>query len=236
MSFIDLLANSEPLIQRVTTSPAPPDLNCLRPYIVNDILPNDPKLFLFFESPDVHEVCQGYPLAGASGRDVTRTLSEVFGIPEEHQSLPFGKALNTPELHNHPGLSEVGIMNVSNVPLQSTPYCTAVRQRFAPLLERFKTIRNGPTARSRRNPTTGEIEQLIIHCLRRRIEATRNDAYFVLCGQVAKAFFQKAAGNDRTRFQTITVPHPSYGNWKKERYRLCISRLKCEIRKILNLQ
>lgn len=242
MSFIDQLANAELLLEGVTarTAPSPPDLNCLRRHVVRDILPTDLRCPIYFvlESPHVDEVADHYPLAGTSGRDVTYVLSDVFRIPQALRSLAFGEALVTHPLHNLPGLARVGIINASNLPLQRRAYCTTVKTAFAPLLKHFKTIRRGPAAMSRRHPTTAQIERLTVDCLRDRIygfEATKNDAYYVLCGRVAGALFHKATSHDRTPPLTFVAPHPSYRNWKKAHYSTTIRRLRSELRRRLNL-
>ena len=238
MSFVDQLATAESLLQGVTapTAPSPPDLNCLRRHVVRDILPADLRrpIFLVLESPHVDEVAHHYPLAGTSGRDVTSVLSDVFRIPRAQRSLAFGQALVTHALQNLPDLARVGIINASNLPLQRRAYCTTVKTAFAPLLKHFKTIRGGPTAKSRDDPTTAQIERLIVDCLRDRIyriEATRNDACYVLCGGVARALFRKATSHDRTPPKTLPAPHPSYGNWKKTHYRETIRLLSFRLRR-----
>ena len=163
--------------------------------------------------------------------DATSLASSAtcFAFPQTQRSLAFGQALVTHALHNLPDLARVGIINASNLPLQRRAYCTTVKTAFAPLLKHFETIRGGPTAMSRRNPTTAEIERLIVDCLRdriQRVEATRSDAHYVLCGRVARALFYKSIRHDRTPPSTLSAPHPSYGNWKKAHYSTTIRRLR----------
>ena len=220
MSFLDELLCTEYWRQLEGA----PDLENLVPYVVHDIPcgePDRPKVILLLESPHTIEVCRGYPLAGSSGSDVTTAFRPILNVPDEPCDCPFGEMLQHPALDEY--LQSFGVMNVSQLPMQSAAYLCPVRRAFdAILFDHFKTLRradaivrrNGDRVRNR-HPVTRKIKRLLINDLKNRIRLTRTDVYFIPCGGVAKAFFDLANANVGRNRINFDVPHPSYGHWRR---------------------
>ena len=122
----------------------PPDLGSLTRYVVRDIpcgTPSGAGVILLLESPNTIEVSRGYPLAGRSGADVTSVLGPIAGIPESPDDRPFGAVLQAATLDDR--MKGFGVINVSQLPMQSAAYPYPVRRAFdAILFNKFKTLRH----------------------------------------------------------------------------------------------
>lgn len=237
MSFLVDLGNSESWRD---SRPAPEhceaELAVLDRYVVQDKLPSQQtsaNLVLLLESPHRLEVCRQHPLAGESGLDVTDTLSDVLQLAHRHRHCPFGGLLTAEARTRTSSLAGIGIMNASQLPMQSDPYLPPVRGLFCSLLACFKTIRGGPNAKTRKDALTAEIERLLLCDLRTRVLATSPRTCFVLCGSVARHLYDKAMEGTGNLRPTINVPHPSYGQWKQPEHAQALHFLKHSIRRLL---
>lgn len=213
----------------------PPHLASLTPYVVDDIRrgePDGPNIVLLLESPHTVEVCRGYPLAGQSGADVTKALRPVVNVPEGPDDCPFGEVLQDPAIDDR--LRRFSVMNVSQLPMQSAAYLCPVRRTFdAILFSKFKTLRQSGAVNRNNRIATCEIKCLLIEDLKNRIQLTRDDAFFVPCGDVARDFFAKANVIHQRRKTNETIPHPSRGQWRDiNRTELC--QLRNEISGVLS--
>ena len=237
MTFLNDLGNSE-FWRRARVAPEQPEfeLTTLNRYVVQDIPPSQEapgNLVLLLESPHRLEVCRQHPLAGESGLHVTDTLADVLQLPHSDPHCPFGAVL-TPEARTRTrSLEGMGIMNASQLPMQSDPYPPPFRESFRPLLERFTTIRDGPGARTRQDDLTAEVERLLLRDLRNRVLDTTSRTCFALCGSVAWHLYHKAVKGTGSQRPTINVPHPSLGQWKQSEHEDRLEFLKCSIRNLL---
>ena len=237
MSFLVDLGNSE---RWRCSRPAPgqsaSELAVLDRYVVQDILPSQEtpgNLVLLLESPHRLEVCRQHPLAGESGLDVTDTLSDVLQLAHSDRYCPFGGVLTAEARTRTRPLVGIGIMNASQLPMQSDPYLPPVRNLFCSLLACFTTIRGGPDAKTRIDALTAEVERLLLCDLRARVRATSPTTCFVLCGLVARHLYDKAVEGTGNLRPTINVPHPSYGQWKQPEHAQRLDFLKHSIRRLL---
>ena len=226
MSFLGELPNTSYWDQ------AYPDADRLASYIVHDIPCGEPQLphvILLLESPHIVEVCRGYPLAGTSGSDVTAKLKQILNIPDDAYDCPFGEMLQLPDRDGY--LNRFGIMNVSQLPMQSTAYLCPMRRAFGKVLfDRFKTLRQaGAVARQNRHRGTRQIKELMINDLKDRVRSTRTDAYIIPCGDVAKAFFNCVNDCVPRDHTALPVPHPSRGQWRRPVNQPVLNQLRQEI-------
>ena len=209
----------------------PPDLDSLASYIVHDIPCGEPtglKVILLLESPHTVEVCRGYPLAGRSGADVTNALRPIVNVPESPADCPFGEVLQDPAIDDR--LMGFGVMNVSQLPMQSAAYLCPVRRAFdAILFNRFRTLRQRGAVNRENRPATCEIKYLLIEDLKNRIRLTRTDAFFVPCGHVARDFFARANASHQWRKTNLIIPHPSRGQWWHRNNQAVLCQLRNEI-------
>jgi uracil-DNA glycosylase len=177
----------------------------LKNYFVNDIVHDDTKIIFVLESPHTQEVKNGYPVAGKSGFDMSSVL---FGIDESFGKLVRDKAIK-----------EIGIVNVCNYPLQMSAY--AIEPTYE--MGFFEKIRQNPNLRKQQNP----INEVILDMMddfKNRLEMHR-DKKIVLCGRFAQSAFDSIFSQSDF-VDVLRVPHPSFNNWKKEKYKETIENLK----------
>ena len=193
--------------ERIRRQVAPYCMAAWRRYIVDDLESHlhcgRRSTILLCESPHTSEVIEGYPLAG---RTAGARVAEAFlGI----DGRSIGEILHSWRLlPSCSTLRHIGVMNVCRLPMQKRPYCQSLQS--SPAFTYLSTIRNGPTASSRRNPDAQKIEEDIRQDLCRRIRSVKEripGVKFVVCGNVAKAFGRKAGlcGCDIMD----CVPHPA---------------------------
>ena len=204
------------------------------------------RTVLLFESPGNDEVSHGHPLAGHSGRQVTKAFS-CYHPDFAALNEPIGCLLR--RLHDGDtveqlsdvalrSLNSLGLMNVSLLPLQSTAYCLDVRVSYNDLLCYFEAIK---TTLDRKKKVAKGVEYLrnlnadlpssqvyealrddLIHRL-----PQGQDVVVVPCGMVASAFYFWATlgANDQIPNDFVFVPHPSRGWWTHTTYRETIRTL-----------
>ncbi len=178
----------------------------LKDYFVNDLVYDDSKIIFVLESPHTQEVKNGYPVAGKSGNDMSKIL---FGLDEA-----FGKLIYERKIKN------IAILNVCNYPLQKSAYKNAELQE----LEFFEKIRQNPKLRKYDKDGINAVLQPMMSNFAKRLNEYK-DKKIVFCGNFAQKCFESYLNADE--FQNILyVPHPSFNNWKKEKYRDVIEELK----------
>ena len=205
------------------------------------------RTVLLCESPHHAEISHGHPLAGDSGKTVTRAFDrnlDDFNGREE----PIGCLLhryrycclqgaNADEQPlppvNGPVLNSLGLMNVSRLPLNSEAYCLDARMQYRELLCYFEAIK---TKLEREAPEDGIqfLEQLDGNHAASQVYATLRDelkcrlhrlsqyVMVVPCGKVADAFFRWAIQDGGyqvcvSRYGCF-VPHPSRNSWAQQQY------------------
>ena len=181
-------------------------LHELEEYVVDDIVNEDTKVIFVLESPHTQEVKNGYPVAGKSGVDMSLVL---FGISE-----PFGKLVYEKKLNGF------GLLNVSNLPLQKSAY----QNPYAKVLEFFETIRQNPKPRKNAKGGINLVIEKMLSNFKSRLEKYK-DKKVVLCGRFAEAAFDVVL-KESDFVDVLRVPHPSFNNWKKSKYKEKIEYLK----------
>lgn len=189
------------------------------------------RTVLLFESPHNDEISHGRPLAGYSGRQVTKAFScyhPDFVVLDE----PIGCLLR--RLHDGGtveqlsdaalrSLNSLGLMNVSRLPLQGAAYCLDIRVNYNELLCYFEAIK---TTLDKNKVAKGVeyLRNLNADLPSLRVyEAIRDDlihrlpqgqdVVVVPCGRVASAFYYWARLGPNDEIPNDFVPHPSYGRW-----------------------
>ncbi|SFV75255.1 hypothetical protein MNB_SM-3-734 [hydrothermal vent metagenome] len=174
-------------------------------YFVPDIVYEDTKIIFVLESPHIQEVKMGYPVAGKSGYDMSNVL---FGINEA-----FGKLVFEQKIKN------IGIINVCNYPLQHSAY----NEMYDEVVF-FEKIRQNPNKRRYDKEGINDTLLKIMDDFYKRL-VIHKDKKIVLCGRFAQNAFYNLF--DTNEFQAVLfVPHPSFNNWKKEKYQEQIQLLK----------
>jgi len=177
----------------------------LKDYFVNDLVYEDSKVVFVLESPHTEEVKNGYPVAGKSGKDMSKVL---FGLDEA-----FGKLIYEQRVKN------IAIVNVCNYPLQKSAY----KQTDISEIEKFEKIRQNPKLRKYDKEEINAVLKVMMDDFALRV-AKHKDKKIVICGNFAQNCFENYLNADD--FQNILyVPHPSFNNWKKEKYQTVIQEL-----------
>ena len=116
-------------------------------YLVCDTLDRDvegcrvlPRTVLLCESPHTDEVIHGHPLAGHSGLNVTKFLSANSSF--DHAVCPVSPIGCLVLKGRHGVLGSLGLMNVSQLPLQSKAYSCSLQRRYSQLFGEFEAIRD----------------------------------------------------------------------------------------------
>ena len=182
----------------------------LKNYFVNDLLYKNTKIIFVLESPHTGEVRNGYPVAGKSGNDMSKVL---FGLDEAFGKLIFQQSIKG-----------IGILNVCNYPLQKSAY----ENQNLKEIELFEKIRQNPNLRKYDKIGINPIVIKIMDDFKSRLEIYR-DKKIVLCGNFAQSAFDSLFDEDEFS-DILRVPHPSFNNWKKEKYKDIIKDLKEFIR------
>lgn len=180
----------------------------LKKYFVNDIFNASTKIIFVLESPHTQEVKNGYPVAGKSGNDMAKVL---FNLDESFGKLAYEQSIKG-----------IGIVNICNYPLQKSAYQEKDLIGFEDI-NFFEKIRQNPKLRKKENPINPIIQKMM-NDFQSRLEIHR-DKKIVLCGNFAFSAFD-ALFNDNEFNSVLRVPHPSFNNWKKEKYQEKIAELK----------
>jgi len=178
----------------------------LEDYFVNDLIYDDTKIIFVLESPHIQEVKMGYPVAGKSGLDMSTIL---FNFNE-----PFGRLIFEEKINY------IGIVNISNYPLQKSAY----QDQKAKVLEFFETIRQNPKPRRNIKSGINLVIEKMLNNFKSRLEKHK-DKKIVLCGRFAENAFDVLFKDDEFK-AVLRVPHPSFNNWRKIKYKDKIEKLK----------
>ena len=201
----------------------------LNRYVVNDrCMLSSPKTILLLESPHVDEVGAGHPLAGKSGKAVTRALKRNSSINQMLERIERANQNNEAIgciLQRYPGTLGLGLMNASRLPLQVKAYSGQGDniwhnwQLHGEFLCFLQTVRDNLALLSvEAEHRAFRVYRILLNDLKSRLERLPGDTLVVPCGKVAKAFVDGATGLEgyqgAARIYNQKVPHPSYGHWK----------------------
>lgn len=178
----------------------------LKNYFVDDLLDMNNKIIFVLESPHTEEVKNGYPVAGKSGKDIAKIL---FSIEEAFGKLVFEKKI-----------TNIGIINVCNYPLQMSAYKEL--DKIENKMNFFEKIRQNPKPRKTTNPVN-QIIQEMMNDFKSRL-SLQKEKKIVLCGNFAQDAFDSVINKNYFK-EVLKVPHPSFNNWKKEKYKDVIKEL-----------
>ena len=216
------------------------------------------------ESPHIDEVRSGkradcrYPLAGKSGKEITRKFVDKGLLCSHHAGRSLG------ELLQEGNLDWLRVVNVCELPLQADPYHQLFAsgeldtgsesaslpslQDWGKLMVAFRKIRKYGKTTSCKWPDD-DLERAIMEDFRERLRKAVSDSPLVVAlGEVAAAVCRKAANKERERTSNdlnngsgsspgneswkrmcagMTVPHPSFGHWSKEKRSAKIKKMLC---------
>ncbi len=187
-------------------------------YFVDDLLDADTEIIFVLESPHVYEVKNGYPVAGKSGKDMSKILMK----DESLKTQSFGKLIYEKQIQNF------GIINISNIPLQELAYnLNTDNGSFAQLptqliFKDFVLFRQNPSKRKKACRVNNLID-IFAKDFEKRL-SPHKDKKIVLCGGFVHKIFNDTFSHGDFK-ATIEVPHPSFNNWSKAKYKEKINEL-----------
>ena len=192
----------ERFLENETTETRATFSNSLARFLVPDIgtYRNELRVVLLVESPHIHEVCHGYPLAGPEKRSAGLIVKNKLSKCRLNLDIPDGP-IGSLVYRGCDTVRRLGIMNVSQLPFQKSAYINhgdEIRQHqswnhYIGTMEELKQTYERRRFSSRR--AIGCLERAIIEDLRERLEYLhrRNpDVLFVRCGYVAQNFYTQA--------------------------------------------
>jgi hypothetical protein len=193
-------------------------------YKVEDIIPENReklKVLFVFESPYKQELINGYPVAGGSGKTISKFLNKIDdAIPA---NIPFGQFMTF--------FKDVrfGIANCSNYPMDKAAYETDSDVPFPP--EDLDIIRKKLTSSGKVGKSLDETYSKMRQDFKLRIEKYIEDKtiIIVLCGKIAHNFYHDSELSLPNK--VISVPHPSRNQWVYKKFEDIMSNLAAEIRK-----
>ncbi|TLS37452.1 uracil-DNA glycosylase family protein [Pseudalkalibacillus caeni] len=186
-------------------------------YGVEGVITEDTRMVFILESPHTAEVKNNIPVAGSSGATMTRNLFE------DNINEPLGLLIkkHLKESKELPRLEKIGLLNVSNIPLQKRPYkkedLTGTKLE---LLEQFEKVRKNNQKDSFKESDLEAAQELLLKKFRNRLNNfTDRSLILVPCGRFAQKFF-RIANVTADGWRVIEeVPHPSYNSWSRDRYK-----------------
>ena len=202
-------------------------------------MPPAPKTILVLESPHVDEVRAGHPLAGNSGRAVTRALKRNTSIRSTLEQIERMNQDNEAIgciLKHRPGTLRLGLMNASRLPLQIMVYCSRRKmarpaafretdrwyhwQRHSEFLCFLQTVKYNPELLSvEAGHHAFRVYRALLNDLKSRLERLPTGALVVPCGKVARAFVDGVTNlkkyQGEAQIWNRQVPHPSFGHWNQ---------------------
>ncbi len=181
-------------------------------FSVSDIISPHVRILFILESPHREEIKHHIPLAGSSGRSVSKVLFEG------KQSLPFGLLLK--ENSDKKPYCHLGILNVCPFPLQSaaipdSKWCDS-HPEFVSAAEK---VRVGNDKDVYRDETWNAFQEIMQQDFNQRLtELVHQPLVIVPCGRFAQKQFRLADVQSSNWKVVSDVPHPSYNSWSKDRY------------------
>lgn len=182
----------------------------LKDYFVDDLIYDDTEVLFVLESPHNEEIKRGYPVAGKSGKDMSKVLFEM--------DEPLGKLIK------ERSVSRLGIINVCNYPLQMSAY---EDETLVADMEFFEKVRQNPKLRKKHLPIN-EVISKIIDDFKLRL-SFHKEKKIVLCGKFAEASFDSIF-NSLSFKEVLRVPHPSFNQWLRASNKDIIENLVKEVK------
>ena len=177
----------------------------LKDYFVDDLVYEDTQVLFVLESPHNEEVKRGYPVAGKSGKDMSKVLFS--------ESEPLGKLISERIVKN------LGIINICNYPLQMSAYEDDTLDADMKL---FEKIRQNPKLRKKQTPINAVVSK-IMEDFKARL-SPHKDKKIILCGKFAEMSFDSNF-NELSFKEILRVPHPSFNQWLRASNKELITKL-----------
>ncbi|MGV2886164.1 uracil-DNA glycosylase family protein [Paenibacillus taichungensis] len=180
-------------------------------YSVKDIVRDESKFLYILESPHKEEIRHRVPVAGSSGRMMTKTifsrkLSEPLGLLVHSLESDSGLQI----------LRTIGLMNVSPIPLQASAYPESVQREHKSFIEILEKIRVNLSI-NYHNDSWQYVRSLILRDFSDRLLSHKEQKLTIIpCGKFALTHYKSTSISSPNWSQIIGVPHPSRNQWYQE--------------------
>jgi hypothetical protein len=182
-------------------------------YEVKNLITSSSSYIFILESPHVEEIKFGVPVAGASGRMMTKVLLH------DESKEPFGKIISTAIFSNFkdasPFIKSVGIMNICRIPLQAAAYGQDTQCKHRGFLTLLEQIRTRPDTHNYKIPELKYVREIICNDFATQLQnLPTGHKIFIPCGKFAQSFFYRTSSIIKGDWDMIEgVPHPSRNQW-----------------------
>ncbi|MGM0472147.1 MAG: hypothetical protein ACQEQI_07705 [Bacillota bacterium] len=185
-------------------------------YAISDVI-NPESIFLFIlESPHTQEMKYGYPVAGSSGREMTKF------IYQSSNPKAFGKLVGQPK-HDQEGLTKFSLLNVSPAPMQESGLqnydLSTGDRRIVSILEK---LRVNYDSQQHRNQAWNQLKEIILADFKERLVSTLQELdkleYLIPCGKLAASYLDLIEDEIELidNLEIIEgIPHPSFNQWSR---------------------
>ena len=182
-------------------------------YYVDNINVSDAKYIFILESPHIQEVKHKVPVAGPSGRMMTKFLFD------NDLQEPLGMLLSQAVKGNpaHPKLLEIGLLNVCNVPMQGAAYTAEDREEYAEFISALEAIRVKYASKSYKIDEWNDARAMLLAMFDAQLEKLIDkECYIIPCGKFAETYYRMANARGKDWKVIEGVPHPSRNQWYYE--------------------
>lgn len=179
-------------------------------YYVNNVNVDRATFIFILESPHVQEVKFQVPVAGPSGKMMTKFLFN------KQLELPLGRLMS--ELMNgnvhDPKLMNIGLLNVCNIPMQAGAYQPTDQEKYRELIGILEELRVKYQVKSYKNHELNDVRNMLLTMFKAQLEKLQHKKCFIIpCGKFASTYFEKA-GIVGAEWNVVEgVPHPSRNQW-----------------------
>lgn len=192
-------------------------------YSVPNLINEGKKVIFILESPHIDELINNAPVSGLSGKAMSKV---VFGT-EEKTALGIRLKKETE--------STIGVMNICSIPMQRAAYIHRDvishygefdHEKYKMFFDVMEKLRTG-TIENYKEEAKQHVQDLVLSDFRKKLSALEKaNVTLIPCGKVAEIFFKVANIHSDNWSIKYGVPHPSFGNWHKEKYKATIQDLK----------
>ena len=162
------------------------------------------KFVFVLESPHKMELKKKCPAAGTAGKAMAKF---ILGT----NARAFGEIIRDGDTRN-----KYAIMNVCQIPMQASAYNRSLPSKQRRIVEEMSRLRN-PGLKN----INHDLHAMILHDFKTRLTRIGRKAVIIPCGKFARKALPEGFNGIH-----MEIPHPSFGNWYKARYKTAMSSLK----------
>lgn len=180
-------------------------------YKVLNLMNEHKKVVFILESPHVDELKNNAPVAGLSGKAMTKTL-----FKDEKTALGI-KIKAEPE-------NKIGIMNICNIPMQRAAYKqdkvvekygSIDEGKYEEMFDAIEKIRTA-TKEKYKNENQNILQRHIMQDFREEMQKLKERELLIIpCGKTAEKFFE-IANVYSDKWEVLKgIAHPSFNQWSR---------------------